>query len=575
MHSPSHLLYSPAMSWKIKQKLRILLNAETNLCQQHGGRGGALSICLVYPNQYHTAMSSLGFQTVYRILTETADIQCERAFLPDREDCDEYAKSGIQLMSLETERPLGDFDILAFSTSFEPDYLSIPRILDMARIPPLSADRDDSHPLILAGGAAFFINPEPVADCIDAICIGEGEVILPPLLALLTSGAQGSRSNLLHALASLPGVYVPSLISPRYDQDGVCGFESGAGVPPQVVRGCSDPAENQPACSVILTEQTEFNDMFLIEVSRGCPRGCRFCTSGFIYAPFRYHPLEILIPQIDRGLQHCSKIGLVGAAVSDHPAFNQLCNYIVTQGGKVSVSSLRIDRIGGEALQALQQSGHKTISLAPEGGSQRLRDMIRKNLTREQILETCERLIANDILNLRLYFIIGLPTETKEDLDELVQLVTEIRGRVVERARANRRLGEIILSVNPFIPKPFTPFQWCGMEPLPSLEKKVKLLEQAFRPLSNVRLKVEGLKECYLQALLSRGDRRLTPLLLAMSEGTGLKKGARMCDIDTAAYVNRTIPLTAALPWDTIASGERQQLEQEYRRAFRDEEPDD
>jgi radical SAM superfamily enzyme YgiQ (UPF0313 family) len=271
---------------------------------------------------------------------------------------------------------------------------------------------------------------------------------------------------------------------------------------------------------------------------------------------------------VDEGLKYRGKIGLVGAAVSDYTDIGRLCRYIVDRGARVSVSSLRIDRIDADMLDALLASGHKTISLAPEGGSQRLRDLIRKNLTEEQILDACEMLISRDILNLKLYVIIGLPTETDRDLDELIRLVEAIRGRVIERARANKRLGEITLSINPFIPKPFTPFQWCGMEPLPSLERKVKLLETRLRPLSNVRLKVESLRESYLQALLSRGDRRLSPLLVAMAGGANLKKAAKVCGIDTDWYVQREIVADEFLPWNVIGTAETAMLRREYERAL-------
>jgi len=326
--------------------------------------------------------------------------------------------------------------------------------------------------------------------------------------------------------------------------------------------------QHLPSASQILSAETEFGDMFLIEVSRGCPRGCRFCSSGFIYGAFRQQPYEHLTALVDEGLVHRGKVGLVGAAVSDYADIGRLCRYIVDKGARVSVSSLRIDRIDPDMLDALLASGHRTISLAPEGGSQRLRDLIRKNLTEEQILDACGMLISRDILNLKLYVIIGLPTETDEDLEELVRLVEAIRERVIERARANKRLGEITLSVNPFIPKPFTPFQWCGMEPLPSLERKVKLLEARLRPLSNVRLKVESLRESYLQALLSRGDRRLEPLLVAMAAGANLKKAAKVGGIDTDWYVQRTIAADETLPWSVIGTAETAMLRREYERAL-------
>lgn len=525
-------------------------------------------MCLVSPSRYQTGMSSLGFQTAYALLAGSAGIRCERAFLPDREELEEYRRSGTPLLSLESSTSLADFDVIAFSTSFEPDYLNIPLILTLARIPHYSNERSQSDPLIIAGGAAFFINPEPVADFIDAICIGEGENVIPGIVSTLLSPIDNGRPGLLQALSAIPGVYVPARYHPRYRDNILAGYDVEAGAPLPVVRVPVCLEQHEPSSSQILTEHTEFGEMFLVEVSRGCPRGCRFCSSGFIYGAFRQQPFENIAALVDQGLAYRSKVGLVGAAVSDYAEIGRLCRYIVEKGAKVSVSSLRIDRIDTDMLDALIASGHKTISLAPEGGSQRMRDTIRKNLTEAQILEACEMLIQRDILNLKLYFIIGLPGEEDADLDELVRLVGTIRERVIERGRANKRLGEISVSVNPFIPKPFTPFQWCGMEPLSSLERKVKLLESSLRRLSNVKLKVESLRESYLQALLSRGDRRLSPLLIDMAGGANLKKAAKSCGIDTARYVERTIAGDELLPWSIIGTAENALLRREYERAL-------
>jgi radical SAM superfamily enzyme YgiQ (UPF0313 family) len=557
---------STEVSFTVRNRSRVLLAAETHL-RPHGRQVGQLSICLVYPNRYRTGMSSLGFQTVYALLADSDGVRCERAFLPEREELEELRRSGAPLLSLESSTPLADFDVIAFSTSFEPDYLNIPVMLKLARIPLYSRDRTPSDPLIIAGGAAFFINPEPVADFIDAICAGEGEDVIPDLLAALFSPVDNGRFGLLKALSALPGLYVPAFYRPRYRGSELVGYDVEAGVA-SVAREPVCLERHEPSSSQIITENTEFGDMFLIEVSRGCPRGCRFCSSGFIYGSFRQQPFDHLVALIDLGLAHRSKIGLVGAAVSDYAGIGRLCRYIVDKGAKVSVSSLRIDRIDGEMLDALIASGHKTISLAPEGGSQRLRDRIHKNLTEAQILDACEMLISRDILNLKLYFIIGLPGETDEDLDELIRLVETIRERVVEKGRANKRLGEITLSVNPFIPKPFTPFQWCGMEPLASLERKVKQLEARLKRLSNVKLKVESLRESYLQALLSRGDRRLAPLLIEMADGASLKKAAKSCGIDTGWYVERAIAEDEVLPWNIIGTMDQVRLRREYDRAL-------
>ncbi len=542
------------MSSSIRGRHRALLQAETHL-NPHG-RVGQLSVCLVSPSRYQTGMSSLGFQTAYSLLAGSAGIRCERGFLPDRDELEEYRRSGTPLLSLESSTPLADFDVVAFSTSFEPDYLNIPLILKLARIPLYSSTRSHSDPLIIAGGAAFFINPEPVADLIDAICIGEGEDVIPAMVATLLSPVDNGRSGLLQALSAIPGVYIPALYQPHYHEGALTGYDVGPDAPLPVVREPVCLERHEPSASQILTENTEFGDMFLVEVSRGCPRGCLFCSSGFIYGAFRQQPFDNIVALIDQGLAHRSKVGLVGAAVSDYAEIGRLCRYIVDKGARVSVSSLRIDRIDPGMLESLIASGHKTISLAPEGGSQRMRDLIRKNLTEAQILDACEMLIARDILNLKLYFIIGLPGETDADLDEMVRLVETIRGRVVERGRANKRLGEITVSVNPFIPKPFTPFQWCGMEPLPSLERKVKLLESRLRRLPNVKLKVESLRESYFQALLSRGDRRLSALLVEMAGGANLKKAAKTCGIDTDRYVRRTIPGDELLPWSIIGTAD-------------------
>lgn len=544
------LFYSTTfMNWQIQQILRRRRAAETGAIPP--GRGGALSVCLVYPNRYETAMSSLGFQAVYQLFNDQPEIVCERAFLPDRDELTAYVKSGDTLVSLEGERPLSDFDVIAFSISFEPDFINIPRILELGRIPALAAERDARHPLVIAGGAACFMNPEPAAELFDLIAVGEGETLIPDLSAFLLDHTALPRAELLRHAATLPGIYVPAL------------------TPPQPVERICAPDDSPPSQSVILTEETEFGNMYLIEVSRGCPRGCRFCAAGFVWQPFRQQPLDALKVACREGLKHRSTIGLVGAAVSDHRQIEELCRFIVEQGGSPSLSSLRLDRLTPGLLDLLVKSGHRTISMAPEGGSQRMRDMIRKNLTAEQILAAADQVAQAGILNLKLYFIIGLPGETDQDLQELIDLTTAIQRTVVEQARAHKRLGEITLSVNPFIPKPSTPLQWAGMCPLAELKRKVALLEKGLRPIPNVRLKVEELQGCVLQALLSRGGRELMPLILQMAAGLNLRKAAKACHIDPEQAVTDTLSLEATLPWEVLQTTDRTRLADEYRAAMR------
>ena len=418
----------------------------------------------------------------------------------------------------------------------------------------------------MAGGAALFLNPEPVAELMDLICVGEAEPILPPLLAVVKKG--GGRGEILAEAAQLPGVYVPSLYEVTYDGVRLASFRSLDGAPSRVERLWEKELDRRPTTSVVLSPDAEFPDMFLVELSRGCPRGCRFCAAGFIYLPYRQRSLESLKKDVEEGLRHRHRVGLVGAAVSDFRGIGELSRHILECGGKVSVSSLRIDGLDEEMIEVLKTSGHKTIALAPEGGSQRLRDLIKKDITEKQILEACERLIRKDILNLKLYFIIGLPGETSADLEEMVTLVKRIREMVIGAAREKGRLGEVVLSVNPFVPKPFTPFQWCGMENLKSLERKAGYLKDSFGRLSNIRMKLESLRDAYLQALLSRGDRRLSIFLTKTHELGNWKRAAKELGLDTDDLVCRNIVPGEMLPWDILESVGKDRLLEEYRKAF-------
>jgi radical SAM superfamily enzyme YgiQ (UPF0313 family) len=556
------------MSWKIIEKRRSTLAGESGA--RHNSRGGRLSCCLVYPNRYHAAMSNLGFQAVYAILNDHPEVVCDRAFLPDRDELEELQRSGGTLLSLESQRPLSSFDLVAFSVSFESDYLNLPAIFRLSGIPPMAAERSPLQPLIFAGGAALFLNPEPVAPFLDLVCIGEAEPVLPELLDLLKQGA-GSREELLLKAAALAGIYVPSLYEPLYRETALVSLNPLPGAPLRVARVWDPDIDSRPSVTEIHTDATEFSGMHLVELSRGCPRGCRFCAAGFIYLPYRSRSMDVIRREVQKGVAEGRKLGLVAAAVSDYAGIGELCSEIVAAGGKFSVSSFRIDHLDAAMIEALKASGQKSVSLAPEGGSQRLRDLIKKGIDEEQILSACDMLISHDILNLKLYFIIGLPTETWDDLDELVALVAAIRERVVAAARANKRLGEIQLSVNPFIPKPFTPFQWCAMEDIKSLDKKWKFLQKSLGKLANVKLQMESPREAYQQALLSRGDRRLAPLLIAADRLGSWKAAVREAGFDSDSFVYREIPLDQPLPWDFIDGGDAGRLAREYRRAFHGE----
>lgn len=553
---------------RLRDKYRQRLAAETGL--RAAPWGGRLSVALIYPNTYHQGMSNLGFQSVYEWFNTQGGTRCERFFLPDPEDMDAFRHGDATLVSLEAQRGLAEFDLIAFSISFENDYLNLPLLFEFARVPLWRNERDERFPMVLCGGVCAFLNPEPIADIMDLFAVGEAEVILPPLLDVLIDKREASRDELLRRLADVAGVYVPQFYRVSYAEDGrIAAITADDGVPDRVRRQWLDPLDLAQSRSSIRTSGTEFGSMDLLEVSRGCPRGCRFCAAGFIYLPFREHGTAHLQQQLDTFGTKQGKIGLVGAAVSDCAASAALGESILERGGEVSVSSVRIDSLDSRQVRMLARSGHKTLALAPEAGSQKMRDVVNKNLSEDQILRAAELIAGEGILNLKLYFLIGLPGESEEDIEAIWLLVGKIRAAWAMIGRGRGQLGRLILSVNPFIPKPFTPLQWAPMEARPSLEKKYRLLQRAIRPLANVDLHLESLKLCELQALLARGDRRIAGILPALSQGTGLRKACRDADLDAQFYLSRERTGDERFPWEIIDQGvARSFLWNEYQSAM-------
>lgn len=548
---------------KYRQRLAAESGAVVKPWEEH------YRVALIYPNTYHQAMSNLGFQTVYHLLNQYDDCLCERFFLPDAADILEHQRSGYPLVSLESQRPLTDFDLIAFSISFENDYLHLPTIFSLADLPLFAAERSAADPLVLFGGICAFLNPEPLADIVDLVAVGEAEPILPELMARLTDGG-ADRQSLLSALATIPGIYIPSLYAIDYAADGtVASIRPQQSVPNQITRQFLADLDESASRSYLQTEATEFGNMALAEVSRGCSRGCRFCAAGYIYLPPRERSLDNLLEQVDTGLCQRSKIGLVGAAVADHTQFEALQQGILARGGAVSVSSLRLDALTEEEVSGLRESGLRTAAIAPEAGSQRMRDLINKGLDEEQILHAVQLLAAGDILNLKLYFLIGLPTETLADLEELIQLAEKIRLIWREVGRARGQMGTVTLSVNPFIPKPFTPLQWSGMDTEKNLKKKIRFLRSAVSRMPNTELISESIRSAILQAFLSRGDRRIARLLPEMAAGGNLKQLCKKSGLDLDFYVTRARSAEELFPWQVIDQGIRHDyLWQEFQRAL-------
>ena len=433
---------------------------------------GKISVALVYPNRYHIGMSNLGFQTVYRLLNSLDHVVCERAFLPET-NASEMARP----TTVESNRPRTDADIIAFSISFENDYPHLLDILDSVGLPLKSDSRTSRHPLVIAGGVACLLNPEPLAPFIDCFLIGEAEEILSTFFETFES--RRDKKTVLKNLAhKVPGAYIPAFYRPRYDDDGtLAAFEPLADVPPVIKRVYLKDLSRTSTCSTVVTPHTTFDRSFLIEVGRGCPHGCRFCSAGFIYRPPRYRPISQLAQTIDQGTRLTDRIGLVGAAVSDLPEIDKLCGQFHDKGIRISFSSLRADRLSPGLLAALKQSKVKTATIAPEAGTDRLRRVINKGLSENDILTAATTLVENGIPNLKLYFMIGLPTETMSDVEAITQTVKKIKHRFLASSRARKKIGHITVSLNSFVPKPFTPFQWCAMEEIGVLKTKIKKIK--------------------------------------------------------------------------------------------------
>ena len=525
-------------------------------------------VAIVYPNTYFVGMSNLGLHIIYEEINLRNDSVCERIFLPEKKELEAYDKTKTPLMSVETQRPMHQFDVVAFDVTFEMDYFHIPLMLRHGRVPIMGKDRTEFDPIVIAGGPCATFNPEPFADFIDAFIIGEGEGIVSRVLDIIRDGKMEGldRHAILRQLANISGVYVPSLYVPIYSDDGEFkGYHIAEGAPTTIKRHFEMLTSGGE--TVVATNYTEFGAMYIIEVARGCGRHCRFCMAGYCFRVPRVRPLDILKEGVDRAEQLGKKVGLMGAAISDYPEVDELVNYIRSKDMRYSCASLRADSLTQAVVDGLADSGQKTITIAPETGSDRLRRVINKGISEEHLQNAATLSAKSGIQHMRLYIMIGLPTETDEDIEAIVGLAERTQAHMAEVGCK----GRLTLSINPFIPKPFTPFQWMAMDNQKTVEKKLQYIKKALQKNRRIEVLVESPKEAYIQGVLARGDRRLGAVIAACAANRGSKSfkaelKAAGLDMDEMNYRERGFD--EFLPWSHLDMGmDEGYLEMEWKRS--------
>ena len=556
------------MSWSLKKKAQVLLAAEQGTIRKDWG--GKIAVALVYPNAYAVGMSNLGFQTIYRHLNALPDVVCERVFLPDPADVVEMQRTQSPPFALESQRPLTDFHMIGFSVTYEGDYINVLRLLDLAGIPLRAAERRPHDPLVLMGGVCAFSNPEPVAPFMDFVVVGEGEELVGELIAAYREQYR-DRASFLDLLVALPGVYVPERYDVRYAADGtVADVTAAPGAPAVVVKRRLRDVDAFRTIAAVKTPNAEYGHMALLEVGKGCGRGCRFCLEGQVYRPVRHRSVNALRETIEQLARDGEKrIGLVGACVSDYPWIGELLKVVADNGMELSISSLRADSLTEDLAASLARGGHRTLTIAPEAGTERLRRAIRKAITDEQILGACDLVRGQGIPNLKTYFMIGQPTETDEDVEAIAGLARRMLERLRVPDRQGHPFGRLTLSISSFVPKPWTPFQWAPFAGADALSHKLATIKRGVGGLANVRVLHENPREAALQALLARGDRTVADFLEGAARlGGDWRRALREWDGDLEFQTTRPRALDERLPWDHFDVGVKKAgLAREWERA--------